>query len=278
MTVAERRLRSFLNMKEDAPLSPITHQLIMKYLDVSAEEAKQMGLTIPRNLYEAGNRGFMDKAISDRIAPILEKQKDIGEILRDQIFLFAAGSQLAYDLMSPKERTILDKSNVGAAYEHSVLRGRMDQGAEFLYICTPPEDTSTPNAAIITLGGAIGYAALHVQESQRGATKDQKELYIEQVRLALNAGAEETFHALQHHDPAKRAELEALSRKRYGPNHEEERARQLLASRTTPESIKAFSDNDPYEMDAEKSMAKIKYRDYALTSKFLAPEITIGKK
>lgn len=276
MTPAERFLRNFLDMDDKAPLSPITRQLIDTYLNIPGNAAAELGKSLEKGILKVAETKMMNPEYAYNIHEILTKRKNATSILQDQIFLFAAGSQLAYNTMSPEDRKTLETSGAKGVYEAEPVRPFTASGPASTYIYTSDIDTHHPNAAVITLGAALLYAYHYLSGNHPQATQAESDGFRTSVRNAIHAGAEETLHVIQQKDPAKKAELDRQNILAYGQDHIRERIiRMQTALSQGPQAREAFAKQDPAEIDVEKSLDKIKHRITGLALKILAPKVQI---
>lgn len=273
----EKELRKFLNLADDAELSPVSRAIITQYLDLPPADFQNLYHSIPNGIEFIRNQGILPAQQANPLINGLRANPHVQQGLRDQLFLFAAGSQLAFEAMTPEDKAALRNApDLRTEYESTKSRITAERGLDPLYAHTYPTDEMTPNSVIITLAGAIAYMISYVNGSGPKAVAASRDQYHQQVRLAVHAGAEETLHALQHHDPQKRAALVAEAVQVYGADWQNERERQFLASRPSLETQKAFGAKDPWEKDVDASMAQLEKRVDALQGKFLSPKIAVS--
>jgi hypothetical protein len=256
-TLAERRLRQFLKLSDKAELSPITRSMLTHYLELRPDKFREIAKTIPDRLEELEEKGLLGNEYVKESLKLIRRDPSSHKALYEQIFLFAAGSQLAYQEMTAQQRTSLRQAtSLHALFEHDTIRYIAPSGFNLLYAYTGPGDSQHPDSVVITLGGAIAYTLGFLQ----GHTRAHREQYHDMAYGALQAGAEETIHAMQTHDPMVNASLRAPLVARYGENYHEERERQLAPTRGSAEAIDEFNRHDPIERDAEARLDKFRHR------------------
>jgi len=181
-----KKFCKFLSLKNEDQICPIARKILDEFV------------CNPQNLEGilAAARHVVTYSFFPEVSNRFLIKSDIGQLER-LFFLFAAGTQLGTQT-SDNPTISVDRIFIN---QHPNTR-------HYVAAYHPPHHPEVPNSIGIAMGRVINFCGNSFAAIEPGASKECRDALHAMVRDTIKAGAEEAYHAYQHMDPVKLAQLE----------------------------------------------------------------------